>query len=118
MLAPRTARVRREACVSHRARATLRQGWPASTDRQPNGALHNLTEGVATDEGDGTLTVSLGEVCARVEPGQPLVALVAGTSFPCWPRPKHRRTLRLLECSRLELTTAAERVSPWPVSSR
>jgi hypothetical protein len=58
-------------------------------------------------------------VCATVEAGQPLVALVAGSSFPRWPRPKARGTQRLLGGSRLELTTAAEPSSPLrPVSSR
>jgi putative CocE/NonD family hydrolase len=74
---------------------------------QPDGALHNLTEGIGTDERDGTVTVSLGDVCATVEPGQPLVALVAGSSFPRWPRPKHRQTQRLVEGSRLELTVSS-----------
>jgi hypothetical protein len=45
-------------------------------------------------------------VCATVEPGESLVALVAGSSFPRWPRPKHHRAQRMLEGSRLELTTA------------
>jgi predicted acyl esterase len=80
--------------------------------QQRDGALHNLTEGVGTDEGDGTVTVSLGDVCATVEPGQPLVALVAGSSFPRWPRPKHLGTQRVLEGSRLELTTAAQPIRP------
>jgi predicted acyl esterase len=81
---------------------------------QPDGALHNLTEGVATDTGEGSVDVPLGDVCATVEPGQRLVALVAGSSFPRWPRPKQLGTQRLLEGSRLELTTATEPI----VSSR
>jgi uncharacterized protein len=85
--------------------------------QQPDGALHNLTEGVATDEGDGTVTVSLGDVCATVEPGQPLVALVAGSSFPRWPRPAKVGSQRVLEGSRLELTMAAEPIPPQPVRS-
>ena len=84
---------------------------------QPDGALHNLSEGVATDKGNGTVTVSLGNVCATVEPGQPLVALVAGSSFPRWPRPEYFGTQRVLERSRLELTAAAGAISPT-VSSR
>lgn len=76
--------------------------------QQPDGALHNLTEGVGADEGDGTVTVSLGDLCATVEPDQPLVALVAGSSFPRWPRPQRFGTQRLLDGSRLELTTATE----------
>jgi predicted acyl esterase len=81
---------------------------------QPDGALHNLTEGVATDTGEGSVDVPLGDVCTTVEPGQRLVALVAGSSFPRWPRPKQLGTQRLLEGSRLELTTATEPI----VSSR
>jgi predicted acyl esterase len=78
---------------------------------QPDGALHNLTEGVAIDEGHGTVAVPLGDVCATVEPRQPIVALVAGSAFPRWPRPRFRGTQSVLEGSRLELTTAAD---PWP----
>jgi uncharacterized protein len=81
---------------------------------QPDGALHNLTEGVATDVGEGNVEVPLGDVCATVEPGQLLVALVAGSSFPRWPRPKRLGTQRVLEGSRLELTTATQPI----VSSR
>jgi predicted acyl esterase len=79
---------------------------------QPDGALHNLTEGVGNDGGDGRLTVVLGDVCATVEPGQRLVALVAGSSCPRWPRPSSAGRQRLLEGSRLELTTAAGLVGP------
>jgi predicted acyl esterase len=103
-------------------RAVLRtEAQPGSTwtvtlcVEQPDGALHNLTEGVATDDGDGDVTASLGDVCAVIQAGRPLVALVAGSSFPRWPRPASAGTQRLLEGSRLELTTAAD---PLPVSSR
>jgi predicted acyl esterase len=85
---------------------------------QPDGALHNLSEGVASDEGDGTVEVSLGDVCAAVQPGQPLVALVAGSSFPRWPRPKQLGTQRLLESSRLELTIATEPIVSSPSRGR
>jgi len=85
---------------------------------QSDGALHNLTEGVATDEGGGSVTVALGDICATVEPGQPLVALVAGSSFPRWPRPSFLGAQRMLDGSRLELTAAAEPISPRYVSSR
>ena len=81
---------------------------------QPDGALQNLTEGVASDDGDGVVTVPLGDVCAVVEPGQTLVALAAGSSFPRWPRPKQLSTQRLLEGSQLELTTAAEPIVSSP----
>jgi uncharacterized protein len=83
---------------------------------QPDGALHNLTEGVGTDRGDGTVSVPLGDVCAAVEPGQPLVALVAGSSFPRWPRPRHVGTQRVLEGSRLELITGAEPIVSRPAA--
>jgi putative CocE/NonD family hydrolase len=73
---------------------------------QPDGALHNLTEGVALDDGSGSVVVELGDVCATVEPGEPVVALVAGSSFPRWPRPRAGAAQRLLEGSSLELTTA------------
>jgi hypothetical protein len=72
------------------------------------GGRRLLVEGVGADEGGGTVTVSLGDLCATVEPDQPLVALVAGSSFPSWPRPQRFGTQRLLDGSRLELTTATE----------
>jgi len=103
------------ACALLRTEAEPGTVWAVTLcAQQPDGALHNLTEGVATDDGDGTVTVSLGDVCTTVEPGQPLVALVAGSSFPRWPRPRSRATQRLLAGSRLELTAATEPV----VSSR
>jgi uncharacterized protein len=96
------------------ATATLRtEAAPGSTwvvtlcVEQPDGALHNLTEGVGADDGNGTVVVPLGDVCAVVKAEQALVALVAGSSFPRWPRPRSDATQRLLEGSSLELTTAA-----------
>jgi predicted acyl esterase len=101
------------ACALLRTEAEPGSMWTVTLCvQQPDGALHNLTEGVGTDEGDGTVTISLGDVCATVEPGQPLVALVAGSSFPRWPRPECRRTQRVLAGSRLELTTATEPIRP------
>jgi photosystem II stability/assembly factor-like uncharacterized protein len=95
------------------ASATLRtEAQPGATWvvtlclEQPDGALHNLTEGVAVDDGSGSAVVQLGDVCATVEAGQPVVALVAGSSFPRWPRPQHRATQRLLNGSTLDLTAA------------
>ncbi|HEX6583686.1 MAG TPA: CocE/NonD family hydrolase [Thermoleophilaceae bacterium] len=99
------------ACALLRTEAEPGSMWAVTLCvQQPDGALHNLTEGVGTDEGDGGATVSLGDVCATVEPGQPLVALVAGSSFPRWPRPKRLGTQRVLEGSRLELTTGTARL--------
>jgi predicted acyl esterase len=120
----------RHAASEHRwlagpARALLRTEaepgglWTATLCvEQPDGALHNLSEGVASDEGDGTVEVPLGDVCAAVQPGQSLVALVAGSSFPRWPRPKQLGTQRLLESSRLELTIAIEPIVSSPSRGR
>jgi putative CocE/NonD family hydrolase len=90
-----------------RTEATEGSTWAVTLClEQPDGALHNLTEGVALDDGSGTVAVDLGDVCATVEPGQAVVALVAGSSFPRWPRPRHRATQRLLEGSSVELSAA------------
>jgi uncharacterized protein len=72
---------------------------------RPGGVLHNLCEGIAVDDGRGTASVALGDVCVTVEPGQSLVALVAGSSFPRWSRPVTGGEQRVLDGSRLELTT-------------
>jgi uncharacterized protein len=107
------------ACAHLRTEAEPGSMWTVTLcAEQPDGALHNLTEGVAIDEGDGLVTLQLGDVCATLEPRQPLVALVAGSSFPRWPRPKHGGAQRILEGSRLELTVAPEPVGPSPVSPR
>jgi uncharacterized protein len=107
------------ACAQLRTEAEPGSMWTVTLcAEQPDGALHNLTEGVAIDKGDGLVTVPLGDVCATLEARQPLVVLVAGSSFPRWPRPKHRGAQRIRESSRLEVTVAAEPVAPWPVSSR
>lgn len=50
-----------------------------------DGAWHNLCEGVA--RGAGPVEVDLGAVCVDVAAGERLVVLVAGSSFPRWPRP-------------------------------
>jgi uncharacterized protein len=107
------------ACAHLRTEAEAGSMWTVTLcAEQPDGALHNLTEGVAIDEGDGLVTLQLGDVCATLEPRQPLVALVAGSSFPRWPRPKHGGAQRILEGSRLELTVAPDPVGPSPVSPR
>jgi predicted acyl esterase len=107
------------ACARLRTEAEPGSMWTVTLcAEQPDGALHNLTEGVAIDGGGGRVSVPLGDVCATLEPRQPLVALVAGSSFPRWPRPKHGGPQRILEGSRLELTVAAEPVVPSPVSPR
>jgi uncharacterized protein len=72
-----------------------------------DGSLHNLCEGVArTPAGEAEVTVELGDVCVEVAPGQPVVALLAGSSFPRWPRPAGAGSQRILDSSSLELTVA------------
>ncbi len=74
---------------------------------QPDGALHNLCEGVVrADAGADAVEVSLGHVCVLVPAGATLVTLVAGSSFPRWPRPPAARTQWLNAGSSLALTTA------------
>jgi uncharacterized protein len=95
------------ASVSLRTQAGAGAMWAVTLClEQPGGALHNLTEGVALDDGSGSVVVELGDVCATVEAGQPIVALVAGSSFPRWPRPAGKATQRVLEGSTLELSAA------------
>jgi uncharacterized protein len=72
-----------------------------------DGALHNLCEGIArAPTGATDVTVELGDVCVEVGAGQALVALVAGSSFPRWPRPETAGAQQILVGSRLELTVA------------
>jgi hypothetical protein len=49
----------------------------------------------------------LGDACIEIAPGQALVALVAGSSYPRWARPAAAGTQRVVEGSRLELTARA-----------
>ena len=73
---------------------------------QPDGRWHNLCEGVARSAaGDGAVTVELGDVCVDVEAGRRLVGLIAGSSFPRWPRPDRAATQAIADGSKLHLTT-------------
>ncbi|HZV74948.1 MAG TPA: CocE/NonD family hydrolase [Conexibacter sp.] len=82
--------------------------WTATLcHEQADGALHNLCDGVATAAADGgEVELSLGHVCVALPAGARLVLLVAGSSFPRWPRPQRARTQSLREGGRLELTVA------------
>lgn len=82
--------------------------WTATLcHEQPDGALHNLCDGVATAAADaGEVELSLGHVCVALPAGARLVLLVAGSSFPRWPRPAHARTQSLRAGGQLELTVA------------
>jgi predicted acyl esterase len=74
---------------------------------RPDGALHNLCEGVARTAADAThVDVELGDACIEIAPGEALVTLIAGSSFPRWPRPRAERTQHVLEGSLLEVTVA------------
>lgn len=75
--------------------------------QQPDGALDNLSEGVAVAPASADrVSIDLGHTCAWLPAGSTLVLLVAGSSFPRWPRPAARRTQRVLAGSELRLTTA------------
>ena len=70
-----------------------------------DGFLQNICEGVArTQPGATDVTVELGDACVEVAPAQSLVALVAGSSYPRWPRPAAAGTQRVADGSRLELS--------------
>jgi uncharacterized protein len=74
---------------------------------QPDGALHNLAEGVARGSpAGGQVRVELGDSCALLHAGSRLVLLLAGSSYPRWPRPARAGEQRVLPGSELELTVA------------
>jgi uncharacterized protein len=74
---------------------------------QPDGALHNLAEGVAAGPAAAEcVAVDLGDTCAWLPAGSTLVLLVAGSSFPRWPKPAAAGEQRLRPGSVLHLTTA------------
>jgi hypothetical protein len=72
-----------------------------------DGSLHNLCEGIArAPAGASEVMVELGDVCVEVAAGQAVVVLVAGSSFPRWPRPEADGAQEILDGSALELTVA------------
>lgn len=72
-----------------------------------DGSLQNVCEGIARAPARATeVTVELGDVCVEVAAGQALVALLAGSSFPRWPRPETAGAQEILQGSALELTVA------------
>ena len=72
-----------------------------------DGSLQNLCEGVARAPAAAPeVTVDLGDVCVEVAAGEALVTLLAGSSFPRWPRPQAAGAQEILEGSVLELTPA------------
>jgi hypothetical protein len=72
--------------------------------QQADGALHNLAEGVAaTPPQAERVEVELGDTLAWLPAGS---LLVAGSSFPRWPKPLASGRQRLLDGAALELTVA------------
>jgi hypothetical protein len=67
-----------------------------------DGFLQNVCEGVR--RGAGEVTIELGDACIEVAAGQSIVLLVAGSSYPRWPRPAAEGVQRLGTGSTLELT--------------
>lgn len=102
------------------ATATTRDGdhdrlWVATLCvQQVDGALHNLAEGVAAAPRDAAgVPVELGDTFAYLPRGSTLVLLVAGSSFPRWPRPAAKGNQRLLAGSALRLTVAPAVADRW-----
>ena len=71
-----------------------------------DGALVNLAEGVARRPvGDDHVVVDVGDVFVQLQPGERLVLLVAGGSFPRWEAPAAPGRQDVLVGSELELLT-------------
>ncbi len=71
-----------------------------------DGALVNLAEGVARRPvGDDHVVVDVGDVFVQLQPGERLVLLVAGGSFPRWEAPAAPGRQDVLLGSELELLT-------------
>jgi putative CocE/NonD family hydrolase len=83
---------------------------------QADGALHNLAESVAAaPPAAARVDVDLGDTFARLPAGSTLVLLVAGSSFPRWPKPLVAGSQRVLPGSQLELTiTPPDLLEPRP----
>jgi uncharacterized protein len=85
---------------------------------QADGALHNLVDGVAGAPVDAPrVDVELGDTFAWLPAGSTVVLLVAGSSFPRWPRPSEAGVQRVLAGSRLALTVAPALASGWGVET-
>ncbi len=74
---------------------------------QDDGPLHNICDGVASaPPGSTRVDVSLGHACIELPAGSRLFLLVAGSSFPRWPRPGSAHTQSLDSGGELRLTVA------------
>ena len=79
------------------AGAEPRQWTATLCIKRPDGALHNLLEGVATAPSCAAeVVVPLGDVCVELAPDTELTVFVAGGSFPRWepPRSSAAQTVR------------------------
>lgn len=98
------------------ARLAVSADGPPDADRtwtatlcaeRPDGALHNLAEGVArAPRSAGAVDVGLGDTFVCLTAGTKLVLLVAGSAFPRWPLPAADGVQHVLEGSTLALTRA------------
>lgn len=95
----------------------LERTWVATLCvMEPSGTLVNLAEGIArVASAADSVEVHLGDTFAGLADGAQLVLLVAGSSFPRWPRPSARCVQTLLLGSRLELSVLPR--THLPVSS-
>jgi predicted acyl esterase len=72
--------------------------------RRTDGALDNLSEGIARQPTDAdAVEVELGDVYLQLQEGETLVALVAGGSFPRWSPPASPGHQEVLAGSSIEL---------------
>jgi predicted acyl esterase len=75
--------------------------------QQPDGALHNLAEGIARSQRHADrVQVELGDTFAWLPAGTTITLLIAGSSYPRWPRPAAAGRQQVLAGSRLHLTVA------------
>jgi putative CocE/NonD family hydrolase len=78
--------------------------------QRADGPLLNISAGVAAaPAGRAVVVVELDDVCLEVTPEDALVVLVAGSSFPRWPRPGGDGRQRVLAGSTITLMVRAAR---------
>lgn len=76
---------------------------------RPDGSLENLTEGVANAPVEAAeVVVPLGDLGVLLQPGERLVALAAGSSWPRWELPKERGAQQVLPGSALVVSRAPQ----------
>lgn len=74
--------------------------------QRPDGTLLNISGGVArAPVGRAVVDVELDDICLELADDEVLVVLVAGSSFPRWPRPGGDGTQRVGAASTISLTS-------------